>query len=466
MNNTITLQSITRARHQLSITYTFNDYNFEVALWYDTVDLLELEKRFGQDQLQRIYFHIAAFEFNKLVSLKPDKVDFGTYQDYCTPAFWALWDRIQYKVWSQWRYEHDWPDYKGPELAHAFTDNHQLSSINNQLDSKVRVLSFCGGGKDSLLSARLLESLNIPYASFVYSNSIYGPSKRQHQIVDKLLSGLKPEKIHRQYVYDSFVDCPIMELDNDVNVKSMLAAETPSSIFASLPIVLNEGYQHIALGHERSANIGNLIWDKTGEDVNHQWGKSLEAEHLINTYIQDTLINNFSYFSMLQPLQDVLIFNLLREHLDVLPHAHSCNIEKPWCKKCPKCAYVWLNYMAYLPTTLINSIFDHTNLFDVPENQLWFHQMLGLDEHTPFECIGQVEESRLALHLCKAKGLEGKAMELYEFIKNENFEAIAQQFTQVDVENASYPVEWREKLLEILKNGASDSQAYINSLTS
>ncbi len=33
--------------------------------------------------------------------------------------------------------------------------------------------------------------------------------------------------------------------------------------------------------------------------------------------------------------------------------------------------------------------------------QGFFHDMVGLGEHTPFECIGQVEESRLALALCR-----------------------------------------------------------------
>lgn len=40
--------------------------------------------------------------------------------------------------------------------------------------------------------------------------------------------------------------------------------------------------------------------------------------------------------------------------------------------------------MAYLDVDLVNEIFK-VNLFDLPENQLWFKQMLGLAEHTPFE---------------------------------------------------------------------------------
>ena len=84
------LESITRGRHQLSITYKFEDYRFEVSLWYDNVDLIELEKQYSKPYLDSIFFHIAAFEFNKLISLQPDIVDFGAYSHFCTPTFFAV----------------------------------------------------------------------------------------------------------------------------------------------------------------------------------------------------------------------------------------------------------------------------------------------------------------------------------------------------------------------------------------
>jgi hypothetical protein len=119
---------------------------------------------------------------------------------------------------------------------------------------------------------------------------------------------------------------------------------------------------------------------------------AFETEILLNEYIRAELISNFSYFSLLQPIYDVLIFNLLRRDVQAVPHTHSCNIRKPWCRRCPKCAYVWLNYMAYLPVALVNAIFK-TNLFNLEENRESFRQMLGLAKHTPFECIGQIPET-------------------------------------------------------------------------
>ena len=40
--------------------------------------------------------------------------------------------------------------------------------------------------------------------------------------------------------------------------------------------------------------------------------------------------------------------------------------------------------------------------------------MLGLAAHTPFECIGQVDEARLAFELLRRRGVTGAAMRMYE----------------------------------------------------
>ena len=104
-------------------------------------------------------------------------------------------------------------------------------------------------------------------------------------------------------------------------VQTVTAAETLSSIFAALPILLQHGYSHIVLGHEASANRGNLIWAATGEEVNHQWGKSQAAERLLRAYVQKELVSDLGLFSLLMPIFDVVIFELLRRDEASLDHA-------------------------------------------------------------------------------------------------------------------------------------------------
>lgn len=114
----------------------------------------------------------------------------------------------------------------------------------------------------------------------------------------------------------------------------------------ALSVVLQHGYEHIVLGHERSSNKGNFIWARTGEDINHQWGKSRAAETLLSQYLARTPLHPFSYFSILQPVHDPVIFSSLRNLTAAAPTTHSCNRSKPWCMKCSKCLYVWLSYSA------------------------------------------------------------------------------------------------------------------------
>ena len=458
----ITFENLHRSAHHLSFTFLCDDHRFETSYWYEGVDFYELENDFGKDFLEKIYFHIMAFEFNKFLSLAPTEIDFGKYNSLITPAFTDLWHTIAQKVWAQWRYENDLPDYAIPEFPEGHFGLLETPAVFLK-KGKINNLVFCGGGKDSLVSLKIMEEQNIPYGVFTYSHSIYGTAKKQHDLIGDLLNKCHPGNLHRQWIYDSFMDAPILKLNKKINIKSITAAETPSSIFAVLPVVLSYGYTNILLGHERSANKGNLIWEKTGEEVNHQWGKSFAAEVLMNNYIQQHLIANFSFFSLLQPVYDVVIFNLLRKNTEAVPFTHSCNIEKPWCKKCAKCAYVWLNYMAYLPTDLINDIFENINLFDLPENEIWFKQMLGMTEHTPFECIGQVEEVRLAFEICKRKGLTGKMMDFYSeniFLNEEEIKNIIEKYSKVYEEDIAYPAELKEKLLSVLNSGNKMAMGY------
>ena len=460
----ISFENYCRSKNQLSFTFVANDHRFETAYWYEDVNFYLLEKQFGKPFMDNIYFHIMAFEFNKLLSLAPSELDFGPFQSFVTPAFSKLWKEIAHKVWAQWRYENDLPKYQIPDFPIASKNLNEPIATE---EGTVSNLVFCGGGKDSLVSLTILEEQNIPYSVFTYSHSIYGTAQKQHDLIGKLVDNCQPHQIHRQWIYDSFIDAPVLQLHPELKVKALTAAETPSSIFAVLPVVLAHGYIHILLGHERSANKGNLIWKQTGEEVNHQWGKSFEAEVLLNRYIQENLITNFTYFSLLQPIYDVAIFNLLRKNLKVIPFTHSCNIEKPWCKKCAKCAYVWLGYMAYLPTDLVNDIFDQTNLFDVPENEIWFKQMLGMTEHTPFECIGQVEEVRLAFEVCKRKGLKGKMLDYFSThikLTNREINELIEKYTKVYKSNIAYPDLLQKKLLEEMQKGHQMSKVFFKEI--
>ena len=442
--------------------FGIDDLRFETSYWYNNVDLFQLEELYGNEYMQKVFFHIMAFEANKFASLAPEFIDLGPFARFHTEAFEALWNKILHNVWGEWRYRHNRPDYAGPAfVSTAVGDTPEAVEIEY---GSVEILNFCGGGKDSLVAMKLLERGGIPSSSFAYSHSIYGAAAPQHRLIQQLLQHGNPVKEHKLYAYDSFVDSPVLELCPEYGATSITAAETPSSLFAVLPIILQEGYRHVALGHEHSANVGNLVWSETGEEINHQWGKSYEAERLLNTYLQEELVRNFSYFSILQPVYDVVIFNLLRRDTDAVKDTHSCNVQKPWCCRCPKCAYVWLNYMAWLDTDVVNAIFN-VNLFDIEENQLSFYQMLGLSEHTPFECIGQISETRLAFELCRRKGIRGKAMETYErHLPELDIEPILKKYLTVQDQQTGIPPAIAAQVLPQMHEAIGEARTYIGEL--
>jgi UDP-N-acetyl-alpha-D-muramoyl-L-alanyl-L-glutamate epimerase len=406
----LTIETWSRSARQLSFRFRLDDLAFTTSLWWSDVDLLALEARFGLPLLEKLYFHIAAFEANKLCSLRPDTFELGPFAHLWTPAFEELWLTVLEKVWAQWRYEHDLPAYRGPAIKRGRAA--EIAPARRPRHDGPETLAFCGGGKDSLVAMKLLERGGVPFASYGYSHSIYGAAAPQHALLDRLVDHTAAERRHRHWIHDDFLDAPVVGLEPERGVRSVTAAETPASLFGALPLALAQGYRVLALAHERSANVGNLVWQRTGEEVNHQWGKSYEAERLLAEYVQAELAD-VEYTSVLQPVFDPVIFHLLNRDLAAVAATHSCNVQKPWCKRCAKCAYVWLGYMAYLPRETVDAIFGE-NLLDVPENQLFFRQMLGLEAHTPFECIGQIDEVRLAFELCRRKGVRGAAMDLYE----------------------------------------------------
>ena len=221
------LGTLVRSCHQLSMTYGIDELRFETAYWYKDVDLLALEALYGEAFMQKIYFHIMVFEASKLVSLYPQQFDLGEFSHFHTVEFEALWRNIIYKVWGQWRYQHNKADYQGPTFCSQALalQAEPITLASNHTE----VLTFCGGGKDSLVGMKLLERANVPYATFAYSNSIYGRAEHQHRLIEQLTQQSQATQQHQLRIYDSLVDAPVLQHYPDI--KEILAAETPTSLF-------------------------------------------------------------------------------------------------------------------------------------------------------------------------------------------------------------------------------------------
>ncbi|MFT3693221.1 MAG: hypothetical protein QM831_08770 [Kofleriaceae bacterium] len=442
---TLRLLDIGIAKDRISATCGIDDLTFSFSIWYQDIDLTKLPN------IERVAFHVAMFQINAVASLAPNNISVGRYAEFASPAFVKLWRTVFEKVWAQWRWEHQRPDYV-PDFVDA---NGTSGTPSKVAAGPVELLAFCGGGKDSLVALRLLERAGLPFSTLGYSHSIYGAAAPQHALLDRVADKTARVRAERQWIYDDFLDSPVVQMRGSaLGIKSLTAAETPASVFAALPIAIARGYKHLVLAHEASANSGNLTWGATGEEVNHQWGKSFEAERLLATYVQHELCD-VDYWSVLQPVHDELIFELLARDAELAPLTHSCNIAKPWCGTCAKCAYVWLQMSAHLPPAIVQQTFGR-DLGALPENEIWFRQLLGLAEHSPFECVGSPAEARLALSLLptKSKLLDQLAREVGAI----DAKQLAAPLVELNAEH-SIPKHVAERVLPIFADAARSAKA-------
>lgn len=463
--NTLTLRldDIRIGHSSINARYLIDDLSFSNTIWYGDIDFRELTALYGEEFIAAVAFHVAAFEINKIASLRPARLDWGRYGRFVTPAFKDLWLTIFKNVWAQWRFENNDPHYFGPEFEASA--NASLTSAVSPAAGPQEMLTFCGGGKDSLVAMKTLEEIGVAYDSLVYSASFYGTQQPQQKLVANLLAHLKPGHQRRQWVADDFVDMPVLQLRPDFKVKTLTAAETPSSIFGALPYALQYGYRYLCLAHERSADAGQLYWDAIGEEVNHQWGKSFEAERLINAYIKNHLVANCEYFSILKPLYDLAIFGKLRSYQDAVPATHSCNVSKPWCMHCPKCLYVWLGYAAFLDADTVKKTFDGENPLDRDENVFLFRQLVGLEDQLPFECIGEAKEAAFYMALCRRRGYRGRALVACQPALDALDEAaILDRYLTVSFDNANIPSHLRGALMKNFQDSVENTRRFVQSL--
>ena len=172
------------------------------------------------------------------------------------------------------------------------------------------------------------------------------------------------------------------------------------TIFNAEPRV---NYDRIMLSNERSASDPNLIWN--GHEVNHQWSKGVAAEGLLRAAVSAHAGLTEPYFSLLRSLSELHIALLFARHDAYDDVVTSCNkafkLHDPtarWCGDCPKCRFVFLALAPAMDRARLTHIFGHDLFADLAQIP-GFLELLGIDAHKPFECVGEVEESLVALSM-------------------------------------------------------------------
>ncbi|NEP10008.1 MAG: hypothetical protein F6K14_07255 [Symploca sp. SIO2C1] len=458
MDIILKLVNCTRSKHNLTLLCQYNEITFTTTLWYSTVDFHQLEAEYGQEYMEKIYFHILLFHGLKILSLKPTHLDLGKYGKYWTKNIQNLWQISVEQCLGQWRYETGNLDYRGAEIIAQDVTTKNIAAVT-LVPGETPLLLCNGGGKDSLLMARLLDDNHILFDSFSINLHTHANPEKLFELHEQHLYQLQnpPHQIHRQYIIESFLNSPAAKLHGveGVEVSEIRNYEDlplAYGVFGILPIILQENYTQLCYGNEKSADSEQVKVDN--QIINHAWCKSTECEILYEEYIQQEFISNLAIFSLLKPMSDTLVYQLLSQKVrkDDLKLVYSCNSNPPWCKSCPKCAYVYLSYMAYVTpeqSQELQHFLGKENLFNRPDLQLYYRQLMGLEAHNAFECVGEIAESKLALEKCLERGFTGEAINCYlqeARLDRSEYQKLSRQCQQLDLSYQRLP----PKLMEIL----------------
>ena len=242
-----------------------------------------------------------------------------------------------------------------------------------------------GGGKDSNVTIELLNKSN--------NNLCFIVNPKQTTLECAHISGFDSEHIIE---VKRTIDNNLLEL----NKQGFINGHTPFSAMISFLSTLM-GYlthkKYIALSNEYSANESNI----DGENINHQYSKSLEYENDFRDYSSKYLYTNTEYFSFLRPISEYQIAYLF-SHFDKYHKVFkSCNVglkTEPWqwCKNCAKCLFVYIILSPFLYKDKLIDIFDE-DLFENKELLDLFIDLTGHGNLKPFDCVGTFYENRYAV---------------------------------------------------------------------
>lgn len=193
----------------------------------------------------------------------------------------------------------------------------------------------------------------------------------------------------------------------ELNARGALNGHVPVTAIVSLVAVLQAlvtGADHVVFANERSADAANFV--RNGLPVNHQYSKGLTAERRLRAALAE-VSGELECYSLLRPLSELHIAQFFARSERYFPVFTSCNaafridrdrrVER-WCGSCPKCRFVFLALAPFLDRRTLTSIFGADLLADLAQLP-GYRELAGLAGHKPFECVGEIEESRVAVRM-------------------------------------------------------------------
>ncbi len=303
---------------------------------------------------------------------------------------------------SQFAFENNLTRQQLPQFTASAHDGEGSSSIGEGAGSIQNAVAYEGdgiltlqsGGKDSLLTAQLLQSAEYDFTPWYLSSSEHHPK-----------------------ILDTFKN-PVVGAVRSIDHEALSKAKADGGRNGHVPVtyivqsialiqavLLNKNQVLTSIGHEGEephATIGDL-------SVTHQWSKTWSAEQLYADYVARYISPDITIGSPLRGLTELRIAELFVAHCwPTYGHEFSsCNMANyqqgadntklQWCGNCPKCANSYILFAPFVEPNELQSLFGGQDLFAKPSLQETFKGLLGVEGvMKPFECVGEIDELRHA----------------------------------------------------------------------
>jgi len=247
-----------------------------------------------------------------------------------------------------------------------------------------------GGGKDSVTTIEMLRG-HIAQRLFAVNH---------HAAIDACIAAaeLPAHRVTRR------LDPLLFELNEQGALNGHVPVTAIVSVLALATAVLS-GCRAVVMSNERSASDPNVVVE--GEAVNHQHSKSLDFERTMAAAVASSISPDLGYFSLLRPLSELAItriFARMERYHGVFTSCNrayavlASNRSASWCCDCDKCRFVYLALAPFRDRDSMVAIFGR-DLLDDSDQLHAFRALVGLEGYKPFECVGTLDETRLAVRL-------------------------------------------------------------------
>ncbi|HSZ03962.1 MAG TPA: hypothetical protein VK778_02030 [Solirubrobacteraceae bacterium] len=253
-----------------------------------------------------------------------------------------------------------------------------------------RILVPVGGGKDSAVALEIVRRSGCELALFSLGDA--------PPIARTVAAAALPRLLARRTLDPGLAA---------LNVAGAINGHVPITAIVSCVALLTaalNGFDAVAMANERSASVGNVVWD--GVEVNHQFSKSLRAERLLSAAL-DEVAPGLKLFSVLRPASELAIARAFARMERYHGAFTSCNAifrldpalrASSWCCDCPKCRFVFLALAPFSEPAHLREVFGR-DLLDEDDQFDGFALLTATGGHKPFECVGEEQESLAAMRL-------------------------------------------------------------------